>query len=64
MAQEENAPDWVKHPVENIRHGLVQQGYDNEKLGLMKMEDVLKLNFMNYVTEYVRWHRSEKLKKD
>jgi len=62
MAQRADTPEWIKQPVEAIRHGLVKCGYSYDELGMMKMEDIYKLNFLAYMQNYSDWYRSEKLK--
>ncbi len=41
---------------------LVGDGYDDEKLGRMKMVRIYKLQFMRYKENYLNWYRFEKNK--
>ena len=41
---------------------LVKEGYDDEKLGAMKMERIMKLKFIKYVEAYTQWYNYEKNK--
>ncbi len=45
-----------------MRRQLVKDGYDDDKLGSMKMEKIHKLVFMKYVDDYIQWYSYEKTK--
>ena len=62
MAQRENAPEWVKSTLEDLRFALVKDGFEYEKLGKMKMHTIYKLMFGKYKQGYTEWYRYEKVK--